>query len=245
VGGLLLSLLATALVAIGAGAAGADLNPTPKWVTIVSTFLQDGCFIVAALGFAATRGRPRAADFGAHVPRRARSVLWVALAAVVFVGFSAGWSALIDNHQTDNLPNQLGANVNVVSLAFVALLVAVVAPIAEETLFRGLFFTSMRTWIRALPAAVVTGLVFGAVHVGSAPVVFLVPLAFFGFVLCLLRWFTGSLYPCIALHAINNAVAFGVTEGWGWQIPVTVVGALAVITAILLPIHRLWHTLVR
>jgi uncharacterized protein len=56
--------------------------------------------------------------------------------------------------------------------------------------------------------------VFGAIHVASAPAVFLLPLGILGFMLCIVRWRTGSLLPCIALHAINNALAFGVTESW-------------------------------
>ena len=35
-----------------------------------------------------------------------------------------------------------------------------------------------------------------------------------GFVLCLLRWRTGSLYPCMALHSFNNSVALGVELHW-------------------------------
>ena len=58
---------------------------------------------------------------------------------------------------------------------------------------------------------------------------FLVPLAIFGFVLCIVRWRTGSLLPCIALHAVNNALAFGITEDWtGGQVLLLVAGALAV-----------------
>ena len=31
---------------------------------------------------------------------------------------------------------------------------------------------------------------------------------------------TGSLYPCIGLHCVNNSVAFSSTQDWTWQIPV-------------------------
>ena len=30
--------------------------------------------------------------------------------------------------------------------------------------------------------------------------------------LCLVRWRTGSLYPCMALHSANNALALGVNQ---------------------------------
>ena len=63
------------------------------------------------------------------------------------------------------------------------------------------------------------GLLFGGVHAGSAPALDLVPLAGLGFGLCLLYRCTGSLYPCIAAHALNNSLAFASLEGWGWPAP--------------------------
>jgi membrane protease YdiL (CAAX protease family) len=66
--------------------------------------------------------------------------------------------------------------------------------------------------------------------VGSADAQFLLPLGFFGFALCLLRERTGSLYPCMALHCINNSIAFGSTQNWDWQILPLLVGALGTIS---------------
>ena len=63
---------------------------------------------------------------------------------------------------------------------------------------------------------------------------------FFGFGLCLLYQRTGSLYPCIALHAINNCVAFGVTQDWTWEIPLLVVLAAGVIALRALAVQRVW-----
>jgi hypothetical protein len=64
------------------------------------------------------------------------------------------------------------------------------------------------TWI----AAIITGILFGLAHTGSASAQYLIPLGFLGFVLCLIRWRTGSLYPCMALHGANNALALGVNQ---------------------------------
>ena len=92
-----------------------------------------------------------------------------------------------------------------------------IAPICEEFLFRGYIFTALRNWRGTLPAAILTGLLFGGVHAGSAPALDLLPLAALGFGLCLLYRYTGSLYPCIAAHSLNNCVAFASLEGWGLE----------------------------
>ena len=39
-------------------------------------------------------------------------------------------------------------------------------------------------------------------------ITFLVPLGFFGFLPCLVNEKTGLLYPCVAIHAANNSIAF-------------------------------------
>jgi membrane protease YdiL (CAAX protease family) len=160
----------------------------------------------------------------------------MALAWISFIVFSAVWVTALDIKSKDRLPQELGADKSTVALLAVALLVCVIAPIAEEVFFRGYFFNALRSWKGLWPAAILTGLVFGAIHIGSAPAPFLVPLAVFGFVLCLLYWRTGSLYPCIALHALNNSLAFGVSQHWDWQIPVLMVAALTVIGGIILPL---------
>ena len=91
---------------------------------------------------------------------------------------------------------------------------------AEEFFFRGFVFGALRRmrmrvggrdvgpWI----AALLTGILFGLAHTGSASSQYLIPLGFLGFVLCLVRWRTGSLYPCMALHSANNALALGVNQ---------------------------------
>src|SRR5207302_2458062 len=98
--------------------------------------------------------------------------------------------------------------------------------VTEECFFRGFIFGVLRrmpvkiggrntgTWI----AAVLTGILFGLAHTGSASSRYLVPLGFLGFLLCLVRWRTGSLYPCMALHSINNALALGVNQ-LSWSAP--------------------------
>jgi uncharacterized protein len=70
--------------------------------------------------------------------------------------------------------------------------------------------------------------------------VYLVPLSFLGFVLCIVRWKTGSLYPCMALHSINNSLALGINQlHWNaLEIGALILGSLLVIGAATLPLAR-------
>jgi uncharacterized protein len=232
VGGLVVYLVATI--------AGADLDNPPASVDISATLLQDVAFIAAAIVFASMVARPRPWHFGLRDTRIGPALGYIVAAYLVFIATAAAWSAALNLHETDDVVNQLGADSSTVALVAVTILVCVVAPIAEEFFFRGYFFGALRNWRGLWPAAIITGLVFGGIHVGSAPVGFLVPLAFFGFLLCLIYDRTRSLYPCMALHCLNNSIAFGVGEHWDWQIPVVLAAALATITAAMFTVRRSW-----
>jgi len=234
------ALVGGLVVYLVAAIAGASLDNPPAAVDISATFLQDVSFIASALVFASMVARPRPWHFGLRETRRGPAVGYVIGAYLLFIAAAAAWSAALNLHEQDDVVDKLGAGSSTIALVAVAVLVCVVAPIAEEFFFRGYFFGALRNWRGVWPAAVITGLVFGGIHVGSAPVGFLVPLAFFGFLLCLLYHRTGSLYPCIALHCINNSIAFGVGEKWGWQIPLVLAGSLAVIAATMLTVRRSW-----
>ena len=216
-----------------AAAAGADVDDLPAGVDIAATVVQDAALIGSALMFARMTGRPRPAQFGLRPTRPLPALGWLALTWFGFFLFSVIWVAALGINERDDLPDQLGADKSTLAMLAVAVLVCVVAPVAEEVFFRGYFFTALRNWKGLWPAAILTGLTFGGIHAGSAPVGYLVPLAVFGFGLCLLYERTGSLYPCIALHAFNNSLAFGVSQDWSWQIPVLLVSALAVIAAVM------------
>lgn len=90
--------------------------------------------------------------------------------------------------------------------AFVAnfFVIAVVAPVVEETTYRGLGFAAVRSGYGPVGAIAVTALAFGFSH---GLVIALPILTIFGAILAWLRWRTDSLYPPIVLHALFNAAA--------------------------------------
>jgi membrane protease YdiL (CAAX protease family) len=225
---------------IGSAAGSSFAHPSPA-VSISSTIVQDLSFIGAALLFANISARPLPEQFGLRATRFWPAVGLMAAAFAAFYAFTLVWVAILGVSPDDTkLPDELGVKDSTYALLAVAFLVAVVAPMAEEFFFRGFFYGALRNWRGPWPAAVLTGLVFGAIHVGSAEAAFLLPLGFFGFSLCLLRERTGSLYPGIALHCMNNSLAFGVSQHWGWEILVLFVCALGLISLVGLAVRARW-----
>lgn len=221
--------LIVALPLAALGVHGATSAKPPGGVLILDTVLQDAIFVGTAVVLAGTGARKvRSWQFGLRGTPLLRAAGLVALAFVAFIVLTAIWSALIHS-ETDKVLEKLGSKEGTGLLIASAALTCVVAPICEELLFRGFIFTSLRNWQGPWVAAALTALIFGGVHAASAPVEDLLPLAGLGFVLCLLYRATGSLYSCIALHALNNCLAFGEIEGWSWQILLLLAGAAACI----------------
>lgn len=239
---LVFAVIASLVVDGIAGALGVHVSSTsnlPGGLIIVDTVLQDAIFVATAVVLARSGLRKvSSAQFGLLKTPRWRAAGLVVLTFGVFLLISLIWAALIETKTTERLLEQLGTNEGTALLIGSAALTCVVAPICEELLFRGFVFTSLRNLRGPWVAAVITGLLFGAVHATSAPVVYLLPLAVLGFLLCVLYRATGSLYACMAAHCLNNSIAFGALEGWGWQIPVLLVASLSAIFAVMVLANR-------
>jgi membrane protease YdiL (CAAX protease family) len=244
VGGVVLAALGGVLLDIPAALLfGVKVSSShfPPGLSIADTIVQDLGFVLAAVYCAHIGGRVvRSWQFGLRSPAAGwRSAGGLILALLVaFIVLTALWAALTHPGEEKTL-EQLGSNEGAALLVLSAALTCVVAPMCEEFLFRGYMFTALRNWRGTLPAALITGLVFGGVHAESAPVLDLAPLAALGFGLCLLYRYTGSLYPCMIAHSLNNSIAFSSLEHWGWQVPVLIVSALAGIGAVVLACKRL------
>jgi membrane protease YdiL (CAAX protease family) len=88
-------------------------------------------------------------------------------------------------------------------LAFFTLII--LAPVAEEILFRGYLLGKLRKYVPVWVAILVTSLLFAIVHFQPNVGVDVFALSI---LLCLLRVGTGRLWPSILLHMIKNAIAF-------------------------------------
>ena len=214
-------ILTTIVYGIGA-AGGASTSHPPPAVEIVGSVVFDVGFIFAAVVTAALTGGARPGRFGFRRAHLRVAVPAVVGAAVLYYALTAVYASLFALHAKDDLPSSFGLHTSPWAVAGTAAFVCAVAPICEETFFRGFLFGILRKlpvsiagrdlgpWI----AAVIVGILFGLAHTGSADPEYLVPLGFLGFVLCLVRWRTRSLYPGMVLHSGNNAIALAVQLHW-------------------------------
>lgn len=86
------------------------------------------------------------------------------------------------------------------------LLAVVWAPLCEESVFRGAFYSYLRGSLGRIGAGLAVGLAFAAIHPqGLAGIPFLAALAL---ALALTREWRGSIIASVTLHAVHNGLAF-------------------------------------
>jgi len=125
-------------------------------------------------------------------------IIWIAhiiyMLIITFMGITLPENALTELLQKPTLLLLL-ANI---------FLVAVAAPIIEETLFRGLLLAGLRTYFGVWTAIVISAAIFSALHF---EVIGFFPRFALGVGLGYLYTKSRSLYPAIGLHSLNNLIA--------------------------------------
>ena len=167
--------------------------------------LVDVCLLAVALGLASRIGPPRPEQFGLRrtpLPLAMKSAVGgyaatVGAAAVyvaVFGPFTASATGL--GGVAEPLGTVLGA--------------VLLAPVVEELFFRGFIYGTLRTSLARWESIAFTSTMFVAAHwlLSHYPGWALVPIGLFSVASCLVYERTGSIWPCIALHAAYNASLF-------------------------------------
>jgi len=108
--------------------------------------------------------------------------------------------------------NLTGGDSDVVSIVVLVLAAVVLAPVAEELMFRGLILRTFMHRFSFWPAALLSTLLFGAFHVYEVETVagaitLACSVGMIGLVNCYLVRITGRLTPGIMVHATCNALA--------------------------------------
>lgn len=240
------------LIVFGISAAfGGDVDDTPPAANLAATLLQDAIFIGTALVLAASVAFPRREHFGLRIPRGWATLGWTALAYGALLVCGAIITAVfsVDQEDQDDVLDSLGLDEGWGYVAVACVLVTVAAPLAEEFLFRGFIFQSFRQRIGTIWGALASGAMFGAVHITNyegdgfeVVAASALTLGLFGVVLALLLAKTGSLLPCIGLHAFNNCIAFGSMQDWSWQIVPLLAGSIGLSLALGALAIRRWPT---
>ncbi len=151
--------------------------------------------------------KPRFKDVGwAFVAYGLYFLCYIVVVTVVTNIFSG-----IDTQQEQQIGFETARTNGQLLLTFLALVVLV--PIAEEVMFRGFLFSSLRAKFAFWPAAIVTSVLFGIAHLqfgADAPLLWIAAIDTFvlSCFLCYLREEHRSIWPPIFLHGIKNCLAF-------------------------------------
>jgi CAAX protease family protein len=181
-----------------------------RWESSIAGLIQYA--IVLGVALLLTRGLDRRSFLAFRRPAswwRAVGISGIVLVAVFVVG--AAVTPFGNPEEEQGLIPEHWDSSRLAQFAAYAAVVTVLAPIVEELMFRGVGFGLLEPFGRSV-AVLVVGLAFGLVHglVAGLPVI-----AAFGAGLAYIRARTGSIYPCILLHAAFNAfgLALGIATG--------------------------------
>ncbi len=149
-------------------------------------------------------------SLGLILPLKAKTILYLIPAGMGYLILTISLTALasfifpsFDMNQVQNLPFKNSKNLIDLAISGVALIV--VAPIAEELIFRGFIFKGLRKSFGFIGATFVSSLIFGIVH-GQLNVA--LDTFSLGLFLCYLYEKTSSIWVSIALHSLKNGIAF-------------------------------------
>ena len=150
-----------------------------------------------------------------RMARMNRSTLWTAIAVAVMIAGSyiisniSFWELIgLDESYFPEDIEKMESMYGPMSKCIPGVIAGVIlAPIAEEILYRGILLRGMLKmrwypWI-AIP---MSALLFSIMHGTTYQTIDIFP---FGIIVGWLYWRTKSLYPGIFMHIVNNAIAFG------------------------------------
>jgi len=150
-------------------------------------------------------------DLGWRIPRSLGRLGWLPWLAIGVVGavvalVAADWLGSLATQLLPNSPNTQCTSVRDEYGGYVGVaipLVCMIAPLSEETIFRGFIYGWLRRRLAVLPAVLISAAVFSAAHV---VLVLALPLFGVGIILALLYEYSDSLLPGAIVHGLFNLV---------------------------------------
>jgi membrane protease YdiL (CAAX protease family) len=208
------AVFVTASLVVGVTQA-ADQSLQPSARTAVEAFAGQAASYAAALTALLVLLRLRRglnlADLGWRLPRALGRAGWLPWLAISLVGAVialevADWLASLATQVLPNSPNTQCTTVRDQYGGYLAVaipLVCLIAPLSEETIFRGFVYGWLRRRLPVLPAVAVSAVVFSAAHL---VLVLALPLFAVGVILALLYEYSDSLLPGALVHGLFNLV---------------------------------------
>jgi membrane protease YdiL (CAAX protease family) len=205
-GTILLALPAAAVAAVIAGGSDIDNDKAALAVLLGANLLLELFLLVAVALFTVRKYKVSWAAVGLRLPERggwwlplamlggALMVIWVYFAVIAALG--AEPSSNIPDEAFDSVP--LIVLVGILSLAL--------APVMEETFFRGFLFGGLRGRWGVFFAALSTGFLFSLAHVD--PLLY-IPFTAVGMIFAWGYVYSGSILASMIAHLLFNAISFG------------------------------------
>jgi membrane protease YdiL (CAAX protease family) len=177
-------------------------------VLITASVLTAATLLLPIYFIAIRKRGARLADFGIVAAPLWESIGLLGITFLTNFGVNSVWYRIARRFgiplQPDGL-KQFGPGLEGFILALI--LGAVIAPIVEEIFFRAFLFGALRKTHPFWIAAWTSGVIFGAAHMVPGAIL---PLSVAGFLSAWLRERTGSIWPSIAAHMLNNAWYYAV-----------------------------------
>jgi uncharacterized protein len=211
--GQLLLQLAVGVGLVGTGLVGPDIiDPEADSALLLVLVVASQLFgLVLALAFLRWRGIRLRPMVGSVRPLGRLVGQGVGLGVAAIAGSTLIVSLLVALTGSDATPDQVltgGIADTPLQLLLAVVAAVVIAPVAEELLFRGLLHRGLRRRLALVPATAVSSVLFAFVHIDvvlSQPLA-IAGLVLVGVVLAIAYERTGSLVVPVIIHAVHNAI---------------------------------------
>ena len=195
-------------------AAGQNLRESPGFFTFAN-MVQELTILASVVLWVRFVNKGRLTSLG--LPPR-QPWVDVGVGALVGVGLVFGAGIVLEivrsiadavaGHHVSN-PEQVPTTVTGGFLVLSGIVVVVLAPLAEETFFRGFLYRGLRRRFSAWPAALISSFFFGIVHFAGLRFLLIIPaLIVVGVVLAFVYEKRQSLLASVAAHATFNLIGF-------------------------------------
>jgi membrane protease YdiL (CAAX protease family) len=191
---------------------GGKVDDNSTLLLLLRSLALDGSILISIFFFLRLERLSWADAFGFRTPGIGRALLWGFVLAVLFSPVGQGMNELcarglehfnvpVPNEQAVDTLQKAAPGFNRIYLIVFAVLIA---PVAEETLFRGILYPSIKQYGFPRAALWGTSFLFALIHLSLTA---FLPLMLFAILLAMLYEKTSNLLACIVAHSLFNASA--------------------------------------